>query len=414
MRIAVVEPTSAAGLVHFAYQLCEAMAVSGADVTFYTNQHYELADWPHNFAIRPVLRLWPSVERGSEGRPIDRWSRAHRLSRRCGRAAILGRELVRLMALLLRTRPDIVQFGSFPSIIPPIFLRALRARGIRVSQVCHEFEERDAGAGWRRLRRRLLLGRLYQQVDQVFFLSQAVRESFLRAVSYERACTHVIPHGNEEIFRRCARPDPDLARRYGLGSDDVVALLFGLIRPSKGLEDLLEAFALLPAALRIKLLIVGYPTKFIDMSALRARLERLEIADRVVIDPRYVQMEDVGALMDLARVVVLPYRSATQSGVLHLAYTFGRPVIASAVGGLGEVVIDGCTGFLVPPGQLAALATALREIARDPERAENMGRAARRIAETESSWTNVAAALLAAYRPTSNPVVPRMPKVTGE
>jgi glycosyltransferase involved in cell wall biosynthesis len=415
MRIAVVEPSSTGGLVHFAYQLCEACAAAGANITLYTGRHYELAEWPHDFTVQPILRLWPIIEIRTDGRPTSRWLRMRNTLRRGVRGAIFLREWGRLTAVLLRTRPDIVQFCGIPGPVVSIFMYALRARRILVTQICHEFEERDAGTGWRALRRRFLAMGLYRQIDEVFFLSEAVRASFLRAVPFDRARTHVIPHGNEEIFRRCARPAPDLRRRYAIEPGDTVALLFGLIRPSKGLEDLLEAFALLRSEARLKLLIVGHPTKFADMPALREKVRQLGIEDRVFIDPRYVRMEEVGALVDLATVVVLPYRNATQSGVLHLAYTFGRPVVASAAGGLGEAVVHGRTGLLIPPGEPETLAAAILEIARHPDRARWMGMQARHAAETKHSWPNIASVILKTYEfATGHRETARAPGMAGQ
>src|SRR5262249_18190153 len=150
-------------------------------------------------------------------------------------------------------------------------------------------------------------------------------------------------------------------------------LLFGIIRPSKGAEDLLQAFALLPPAPGVKLLIVGHPTKFADMRAFNQSISTLGIDDRVVLDPRYVPISEAGPLIALASIVVLPYRSATQSGVLHLAYTFGKAVVATRAGGLQEDVIAGRTGLLVDPGRPDQLAEALRACIADPEGTRRMG-----------------------------------------
>jgi hypothetical protein len=89
---------------------------------------------------------------------------------------------------------------------------------------------------------------------------------------------------------------------------------------------------------------------------LRARIAQLGLTERVRVLDRYVPDEEVGDLVAAADCVVLPYRSATQSGVVLVAYAGGCPVISTAVGGLPEVVDDGVTGFLVPPENPDALA----------------------------------------------------------
>jgi glycosyltransferase involved in cell wall biosynthesis len=76
---------------------------------------------------------------------------------------------------------------------------------------------------------------------------------------------------------------------------------------------------------------------------------------------RYVPDDEVEALFKAADLVVLPYRSATQSGVTHVAYAMGVPVITTDVGGLAETVVPGETGRVVPPENPAALAEAIVE-----------------------------------------------------
>jgi D-inositol-3-phosphate glycosyltransferase len=95
--------------------------------------------------------------------------------------------------------------------------------------------------------------------------------------------------------------------------------------------------------------------------------------------------------------VALPYVRIYQSGVLHLAYTFGRPVVATRVGGLTEDIKDGKSGVLVPPGDENALATALEEMLADPERLAAMSEHARMLAETVYSWDAIARRTLDFY-----------------
>ncbi|TXI49335.1 MAG: glycosyltransferase, partial [Mycobacterium sp.] len=88
-------------------------------------------------------------------------------------------------------------------------------------------------------------------------------------------------------------------------------------------------------------------------------------------------------------VVVTPYIRATQSGVAHLAYTFGRPVVATTVGDLPEAVQDGVTGFLVEPGNSEQLAGAMCKLLADPQLAARLGAAGERsVAE---AWATAAA-----------------------
>jgi glycosyltransferase involved in cell wall biosynthesis len=96
-------------------------------------------------------------------------------------------------------------------------------------------------------------------------------------------------------------------------------------------------------------------------------------------------------------VVVLPYRSATQSGIAHLAFSFGRPVVATMVGGLSEVVEHERTGLLVPPEDPHALAAAIERLISDAELRARLGEQAAHLSETRYGWNRVARIVLDHY-----------------
>jgi glycosyltransferase involved in cell wall biosynthesis len=101
--------------------------------------------------------------------------------------------------------------------------------------------------------------------------------------------------------------------------------------------------------------------------------------------------------MGLATVAVYPYRSSTQSGALQVAYTFGRPVVATTVGGLPEAVEPGRSGFLVPAESPQELAEAILRLVTNRELAKIMGEYARHLSETRFSWRSVARQIIKVY-----------------
>jgi glycosyltransferase involved in cell wall biosynthesis len=152
-------------------------------------------------------------------------------------------------------------------------------------------------------------------------------------------------------------------RRLALEQDARVLLFFGYVRPYKGLRHLLDA---LPAIVRecpCTLLIVGefYEPQepYRDLIAAHGLQERVRIVDR------YVDNEEVGLYFGAADVAVLPYESASQSGVAQIAFGLGVPVITTDVGGLGQAVEHGVTGLLVPPRAPDRLAEAVIGYFRD-------------------------------------------------
>lgn len=160
------------------------------------------------------------------------------------------------------------------------------------------------------------------------------------------------------------------------------------MRPYKGLDVALEAFARSGREDAI-LTIAGEFWNGLDET--RAMIDRLGIAERVELIPRYVSDAEAAELFARADLTVLPYRSATGSGVIPTACRYGRAAACSNLPGLASVVKDGETGWLFPPGDADALAELLRGMTRD--RAATAGAAARTFGDT-LGWDAFATRLL--------------------
>ena len=227
------------------------------------------------------------------------------------------------------------------------------------------------------------------RMDAVVTLSEFGAKQ-LRSAGVDPDRVHVIPHGAFDYLTKLPdeRPLPPELE----GAEGPVILSFGLIRPYKGNDVLLRAFAELEGA---ELWIVGRPLG-VDVAEL-ARLAGAACG-KVRMLPRFVADAEVPAIMRRADIVALPYRDADQSGVLYTALAFGKPIVASAVGGFGEVIQGHGAGRLVPPGDPDALAAALRELLGQPEERARLGEAARAAAEGPYSWDSVARRTLDLYR----------------
>ena len=151
--------------------------------------------------------------------------------------------------------------------------------------------------------------------------------------------------------------------RSGHGSK-LRLLFFGKIRAYKGLEVFLRALVRLRDRVDFRATVAG--EFYIDDGPFKRLVEQEGLSNRVVWKDHYIPNEEVGPLFRDTDLVVLPYLDATQSGVVPLAFGFLKPVLVSDVGGLAEVVSDGETGYLVPPGDSDALADAIELFERDP------------------------------------------------
>jgi glycosyltransferase involved in cell wall biosynthesis len=229
-------------------------------------------------------------------------------------------------------------------------------RGERPPAVAVVHNPADHDSGFRqRLAARLILGRC----QGLFTHARAFEEGLAAIFPGVPTASYPLPPPHLEEL-----PSTDKARAsLGLPTNRRVAMFLGLIRPYKGVDLLLEAIARLPAGSDWFLVVAGEPWGNLG-DRLSQQVRRLGISDRVCLELCWVPESDVPRLLAAADLVVLPYRSGSQSAVAPLALGAGVPVLSTTVGGLPEVVRHGVDGWLVSPGSVAELTQALEELDR--------------------------------------------------
>jgi glycosyltransferase involved in cell wall biosynthesis len=239
--------------------------------------------------------------------------------------------------------------------------------------------------GGRALRRQWAL---LQHMDAVIAHTEAGARRLREESGLDSARVHVIPHGAFDYLTRLPeeRPLPTALAAV----EGPVVLCFGLVRPYKGIDVLLDAFREVEGA---ELWIVG--RAMMPLAPLRELAARCRATVRFV--PRFITDPEIPAFFRRADLVVLPHRRSEQSGVLYTALAFGRPLVASAVGGFTEVAEHGAART-VPPADPQALAAALRELLGDPGARERLGAAAAKAAAGIYSWDAIGARTAALYR----------------
>ena len=184
----------------------------------------------------------------------------------------------------------------------------------------------------------------------------------------------VVPHGVYDFFTQYTAD--------GIRERKEI-LFFGRIEPYKGVGVLLEAARpLLDADPEWMLQIAGGG----DVTPYQALLDQPQIR----LTNRFLTDAEVAEFMQRAAIVALPYISASQSGVIPTAYAFGKPVIATRVGGIPDMVKDGETGLLIPPNDPAALRSALERLMGDAALRSRLGTAGKEFAAKELSWASIA------------------------
>lgn len=401
MKIAFLEPAGKGGMIHYAFQLCRALAQSGADVTLITATNYELESLDAPFRVEKTIELWDPKPSGELSTAW--WAVFGRKLRRVTRALRYYREWLRQVQRVAELQPDVVLIGDirFPFDLFP--LMRLRRKARLLADICHNVHPFAAGGGL--FARSRWLGffyrRIYRLFDVVFVHFERNRKEFLESFGVPAERVGVIVHGNEEIFNELRTPGvtaSSLRKRIGIG-DEPVVLFFGTLSRYKGVDVLLDAFPRVERETGARLVLAGFPSADFDVDAHKQRAR-----GAVTWVPEYIDSGDLAAWMELAAAIVFPYRDIYQSGAVHVAQTFGVPTVASRVGAFADVIEHEVSGLLVPPEDPEALADALVRLLRDPAFAARLGERARQDAQGPFAWRTQAQKILgtiAAFPPSS-------------
>jgi glycosyltransferase involved in cell wall biosynthesis len=280
-------------------------------------------------------------------------------------------------------RPDVIHCHEVPEIYTSSLIQLLRPLGIPLVLTVHDAIPHSEGGsgtspredGWR--------GRMRAAASIVTTHGESCIADFRRAspdfagevVSSMHGVLMVPPAGAPVI-------EPEPAR----------ILFFGRMWAYKGLDVFVDAIDMLTKrGVTHEAIVAGRGP---EMTRLGARMEAMPTVKMI---NAYISPEDTGRLFQSATVVALPYKDASQSGVLASAYGNSRPVVASATGGIPDVVTDGVNGLLVPPGDAIALADALECVLTSNSLAAALAEGARQTAAGLLNWDQIAERLLSSY-----------------
>lgn len=308
--------------------------------------------------------------------------------------------LVRFLNFLVRSRrlrPDIIHIQG--ALHPVLYLLLWQLLAF-FSSGKFVYTSHDILPKYRKRCNTLALERIYTSIPRIVVHAQKNRDLLLSLFDVEPGNIIVHSIGNNLGFlqettlqeSRLQEPCPDdenkkkETAREGSGKR---LLFFGVIEPQKGLMWLIRAMKLVSEKHKDAcLLIAGQP--FEDISAYELEIEALGLGGCVTIRAGYIQVKDIPAVFSEADIVVLPYEDVSQSGVVLTAYGFGKPVIATDVGGLSELIQDGVTGLLVEPRNTEALARAILRLIEDTGMRNRMAAACLEALRAEHSWESIA------------------------
>ena len=353
MRILFVVPASRAGTVQYTHNLANALSERDHEVAVISGIDNELAGYARAYELLETFdRFLP--------RPI---------------------RLFRAARFIRRFRPHIVHMQGAQH--PGIYLWMCRFLKVMLN-VPIVYSPQDVLPNKLKLRTTQTFRKLYAEMSFVFLNAQQNLDLVVERFRVRNDRIRVLPIPDLMAFVR----DSVTPKQPDIDNGRLVVLCFGLIEPRKGVSGLIQAFSSVHAAVpNAQLCIVGKP--YMDVEPLYELIRTSGLSRDVTLTPRYVSFAEMSGLFRRADLVVLPYESGWNSGVLSTALGFGKPVIATTVGGFREVIEDGVSGMLVPPGDREAIASAMIACLKSPELRERLGRNAHAFSE-QVSWQRIA------------------------
>jgi len=372
LKVLMVDASPFGGIAHYTHHLAEALSGHGVTVHLAGAARHELAAWDKHYTAHYFL--------DREGwYPGNLW---------------------RLRRLVRRIEPDLIHFQTLFSPRRDALFLSWATAGRPWILTVHNVLPHDE---WERQARGLpaALRRLYHRAGRLIVLAQHCKGQLVNDLALPADRIAVIPHGCYQFVPPVEGSASQAKEHLGLSPRDEVILCFGALRPYKGIEVLIDAFAQLherrPEA---RLLLVGLPMG--QTGAYYHRLlEARQLTSVSVLIARYVPLEEVPRYFGAADVAVFPYLAISQSAALLLAYAYAKPVVATRVGAFPETVADGENGVLVPPRDAAALAAALESILAKPEAERaRMGARSEQLARERYDWGDIARQTTQVYRQT--------------
>ncbi len=281
-------------------------------------------------------------------------------------------------------KPQVVVFQWWNPFFGPLYALighlSKRLKGMPRLFICHNVIPHESGP-LDKILSRMALG------AGTHFIVHSHQDQELLLRLFPRAAVRVTPHPTYAIFGQSSLNREEACKTLSLSGPTV--LFFGYIRPYKGLNYLLEAASHVLREMQCTFLVVG--EFYEDKEPYLRQIQNLGLENHVRVVDRYVPNEEVNLYFSAADVVALPYISASQSGIVQMAFGMERPLITTRVGGIPEVVSDGSTGYIVPPKDGPALAHAILRFFREGQSvdwADNIRKEQERF-----SWDALAAVL---------------------
>lgn len=358
--------------------LCSALAIAGVNVELISSSN-RVVNTPVNFEIKYWM---PS--KGIKSNKIQKVLQYLAYLKRVFLYAVGSNKSKRIVH---------VQFFRIERVESILFL-LLRLFGVKLvftahNVLPHEFNRLDY------LSRHII----YRCSKSIIVHSEDIKNKIVGTFNIPPKKISIIPHGNFDQYVPVKSISRAEARvKLGLENEDKVILFFGYIRPYKGLDLLLDAFEISAREnKRLKLVIAGAASSVELENQYKEKVEKISKNGSIVYHPGFVPFDEVAKYFVATDVVMLPYKAIDHSGIIHLAYSFGKPLIATNVGDFSEIIENGKSGYIVKVNNTECLAETILQSFENGTDLEEMGAYARKLSETKYSWLEIAKKAKALY-----------------
>jgi alpha-maltose-1-phosphate synthase len=222
-----------------------------------------------------------------------------------------------------------------------------------------------------RTRRKLVKRLLKRRAVAIHLHGEALRVKFTAIYPALSGKSIIIPHGALSLFRHW--------ENCHIEREPLTCLFFGRMEKYRGLDNLLLTGRILKDTIPgIRILVAGRGS---ELDKYKSEMEATGVFE---IHDSFIPNKDVHKFFRRASLLLLPYHEASQSGVVLMGLTFGVPIVATAVGSIPEIIVDGLHGRVVPEGDINCIANAIRELLYDEHRLAQMGSACQQLADSLS------------------------------
>ena len=355
--------------------LSSGLSNAGAEVTLVVPENRKIAI-PINFTVKN----WSPPKGGTSSRLIKAYKYI--------------RYFYRVLLLIGKVKPDAVHYHFFRRKSEILFYLLLRLLGIKLVYTAHNILPHESSKIDYILSKLVIKG-----ASKIIVHSEYIKTKIVVIYKTDPHKITVIPHGNFDFYIPNVSMDKcESRKKLGLKESSNIILFFGYIREYKGLDLLLEAFE--TAAQNdpnLELLIAGEPATDILLDKYKQIINRSAVKERIIPHFNYIPTKEVAEYLIAADAVILPYKNIDHSGIVHLAYSFGKPIIATKVGDFEESIDQGKSGYILKDNNPECLSETINRIFSCEEKLGEMGRYVKHLNNSRYSWDQIADKTMEVY-----------------